>query len=264
MSISSEQKNQFLSIIGKLLDNNNQIRNEAHNQIYEITSKNTEESLLSCSEFLNDDLINIELRQLSSVIICKILKSSQNINKWILMNSKVQQSIKNNIFACLGSSNKELRKAAALSVTAIAKIELGRGNWPNLISTLTNILNTNDNPDFKLASLTTIGYLVDELSYNDINTEDRNLITNSIFNVFNNVKNNEEITFECLVTLGNYIPFLKEDKIQRKAILFNKFNVNFYEGKLFRSNKKRSDKRINGCINKFLLFNKRFFERNNI
>jgi len=211
MSISSEQKNQFLSIIGKLLDNNNQIRNEAHNQIYEITSKNTEESLLSCSEFLNDDLINIELRQLSSVIICKILKSSQNINKWILMNSKVQQSIKNNIFACLGISNKELRKAAALSVTAIAKIELGRGNWPNLISTLTNILNTNDNPDFKLASLTTIGYLVDELSYNDINTEDRNLITNSIFNVFNNVKNNEEITFECLVTLGNYIPFLKED-----------------------------------------------------
>ena len=211
MSISTEQKNQFLSIIGKLLESNNQIRNNAQSQIAEIISNNTEESLLSCSEFLNDDSIKLELRQLSSAIICNILKSSQNINKWILMNNKLQQNIKNNIFACLGSSNKDLRKAAGRSVTAIAKIELGRGNWTNLISTLTNILNNNNNIDYKLASITTIGFIVDEVSYNDINTEDRNLITTSIFSVFSNIKDNEEITFECLVTLGNYIPFLKED-----------------------------------------------------
>ena len=211
MSISTEQKNQFLLIIGKLLENNNQIRNNAQSQITEIISNNTEESLLSCSEFLNDDSIKLELRQLSSTIICNILKSSQNINKWILMNNKLQQNIKNNIFACLGSSNKDLRKAAGRSVTAIAKIELGRGNWTNLISTLTNILNNNNNIDYKLASITTIGFIVDEVSYNDINTEDRNLITTSIFSVFSNIKDNEEITFECLVTLGNYIPFLKED-----------------------------------------------------
>ena len=55
MSISTEQKNQFLSIIGKLLENNNQIRNNAQSQITEIISNNTEESLLSCSEFLNDN-----------------------------------------------------------------------------------------------------------------------------------------------------------------------------------------------------------------
>ena len=74
MSISTEQKNQFLSIIGKLLENNNQIRNNAQSQITEIISNNTEESLLSCSEFLNDDSIKLELRQLSSTIICNILK----------------------------------------------------------------------------------------------------------------------------------------------------------------------------------------------
>ena len=79
------------------------------------------------------------------------------------------------ILATLASPEVKVRRQVAQILASIATIEIPRNEWDELIPSLsTNAESTDLN--IKLSSLTTLGYICDELQPNDFNDATKNLI----------------------------------------------------------------------------------------
>ena len=106
---------------------------------------------------MNDSLPK-EVRQLCGVIIKNSLAGDTSEAKWLMIQQQKRTTIKENVLTCLGSETKEIRRGAATSVSAIAKIELPRGEWPTLVNTLVNA-SQHSNINYKISSILTAGFM---------------------------------------------------------------------------------------------------------
>ena len=71
------------------------------------------------------------------------------------------------ILATLASPKSLVRRQIAQILSSIASIEVPRKEWGDLLPSLCNNAK-NDELNIRLASLTTLGYICDELDTNDI------------------------------------------------------------------------------------------------
>lgn len=77
------------------------------------------------------------------------------------------------MMASLATESSQVRNQIASLIAAIAQIEIPRGEWSELIANLcTN--SSHENPKIRLTSLTTIGYICEELQPEDLTTELKN------------------------------------------------------------------------------------------
>jgi importin subunit beta-1 len=84
-------------------------------------------------------------------------------NFWISLQTDFKSNIKEAVVATLASEHSLVRSQVANLVAAIASIEIPRGEWDGLISNLCgNAEHTAYN--IRLASLTTLGYICEELN----------------------------------------------------------------------------------------------------
>ena len=89
--------------------------------------------ILELSKKLSDELEIKEIRQLSATLIKNIITKEPYINKYINeISLEMKELIKNNILSTLASPLIEIRKAAALTVAGICKIEIPLGQWINI------------------------------------------------------------------------------------------------------------------------------------
>lgn len=199
----------FYSLLTKCLDSNNEERRKAEEQITKISLTNYEDVILNCSYFQRNETLPNNVRQLCGVIIKNSLAGDDNIGKWLMIQTEKRAVIKENVISCLGSEAKDIRRGAATSVAAIAKIDLPRGEWPNLINTLVNASQYN-NINFKIASILTAGYICQEIEPSLLSSNDRINIFNLIFTnlPFGNITD-LELILQTLNALSQFIPFLE-------------------------------------------------------
>ena len=129
---------------------------------------------------------------------------------WVNLSAEIKEQIKTNVLGTLASPRKDARKGAAQAVSAIATIELPRGEWDKIIEVLT----TNANGkvlEYKLASLETLGYICEELPNNGLSPIHVNLILSAlIFNLMSNTEV-EDVKLYALTALVNCIKFCEEN-----------------------------------------------------
>jgi importin subunit beta-1 len=83
------------------------------------------------------------------------------------LDKEFKEQMKVAILATLASPKGLVRRQIAQILSAIASIEIPRKEWDELIPNLcTNA--SNEELNIRLASLTTLGYICDEVSPNDI------------------------------------------------------------------------------------------------
>lgn len=88
-------------------------------------------------------------------------------NYWINLDNEFKEQMKVAILATLASPQSKVRRQIAQILSSIASIEVPRKEWDELIPSLcTN--SSNDELNIRLASLTTLGYICDELYPADI------------------------------------------------------------------------------------------------
>ena len=92
------------------------------------------------------------------------------------------------VLATLASPKTLVRNQIANILAAIASIEIPRKEWDDLIPNLCNNSSSAD-LNIKLASLTTLGYICEELSTSDLNDGLKN---NIIMALTNNISENPE------------------------------------------------------------------------
>ncbi len=198
----------FYSLLIKCLDNNNEERKNAEMQITKISETNYEDVLLNCSFFLMNDSLPKEVRQLCGVIIKNSLAGDTSEAKWLMIQQQKRTTIKENVLTCLGSETKEIRRGAATSVSAIAKIELPRGEWPTLVNTLVNA-SQHSNINYKISSILTAGFISQEIEPSVFPKEERDKVFNMIFmNLPFGTITNLELILQTLNALLKFIPFL--------------------------------------------------------
>jgi len=130
------------------------------------------------------------------------------------------------ILATLASPKSLVRNQIANILASIASIEIPRKEWDDLIPNLcTN--STSSDINIKLASLTTLGYICEELSTDDLNNDLKNNIILALTNNISASPEEEQPTKLAIKALLYSIPYTspnfkvqsERDFIMQKVIL---------------------------------------------
>ena len=223
MNIYHEQNPEnLISKLSNILNADITIRTSAENQIKLLASENLSEFLISISEILSDEKERKEIRQLSATLIKNIISNVNYIQKYFEISSDTKQKIKNNILSTLASSILEIRKAAALAVAGICKIELPNNQWNNIFDILCNT-SQNENLYIQLSSLTTLEYIYEEISINDINLETKAKLLNTYYFLLDKNNSNDELILAALKSLNKFLVFIRDFIYSKESC------INFFE-----------------------------------
>lgn len=203
---------------------NEAIRTKATQEIDNLTSNSFEKFLFELSKKQANENESNEIRQLCATIIKNSINNNQSL--WLKLDYNFRNEIKNNILSTLISKDINIKKAAALCIAGICKVELPAGLWTDIFDVLINASQNND-IEIKVTSLITLQYIYEDISINCIKKETiLNLMNNyySLLTIKNNEdKNNANLIKACLRSIDKFIIFMdiiiNEDKA--RLVFFN-------------------------------------------
>ena len=211
-------------LLAASIDANEEIRNKAQQEINNLTNNNFDRFLLELSKKQASENEPIKIRQLCATIIKNIIKNSENA--WLNLNKDFRDEIKNNILSTLISKDINIKKAAALCIAGICKVELSKGLWLDIFDILINASQNND-IEIKITSLITLQYIYEDVSISFIKKEIILKLINNYYSLLSekniNEENNANLIKTCLESIHKFIPFieiiLRDDN--SKLIFFN-------------------------------------------
>lgn len=228
---------QLTVLMEGVFNSNESIRNQAVNQLNLIRDQNLGEYLLEVSKKISNEEEKKEIRQMSATIIKNTITTSPFNEKWFSLPEDLKQNIKKNVLSTLASNEIQIRKAAALALAGICKIEIPKGEWLNIFDVLCGTCE-NQNLYIKLSSLTTLEYIYEEIKKGDIPNEIVAKLLNTYYILLKNKSNSEDpqLIINTLLSLQKFLPFigdfLKDDKMKNeffKLIEEKIVNVNYNE-----------------------------------
>lgn len=138
-------------------------------------------------------------------------------NIWINQQDLVKEQIKQALVASLVNPSSVVRSGISQCIAAIAKIELPRKQWMDLIHTMASNA-THTNPIVRQASLQTLSYISDDVDADDITPDQKNQIVLAMTS--NIIPNSEDEQVKKCNHLGikglfSAIPYLSQNfKVQ--------------------------------------------------
>jgi hypothetical protein len=209
--------NDFQEVLNKCLNPNRSTREEGEALIDQYATNNFGTLLENCAIFLSEEQKPIQLRQLCATLIKNLINFiPKHSGKWDLLPMETKTNVKSYTLSCLASSFKEIRKAAGLTVAGktifnlgICKHELPRGEWPEIITILI-LASENENLNYKMSSLMTIGYIAQEIPPGILNTNEVDSILNALINnLGENIQ--AEVVELAISALLNFIVFAQKN-----------------------------------------------------
>lgn len=135
-------------------------------------------------------------------------KVSEYADFWIKLDGDLKEQMKMAILATLASPSNIIRRSIAQIISAIASIEIPRGEWNDLLPMLCrNSMDTELNKDMKSASLTTLGFICEEIEPRDLSVELKDNIISSLVTNITDDKNLEELTILAITSFPNSIRY---------------------------------------------------------
>ena len=212
MNINQSQNQNILplnQILSNIISSDIALRTQSENQINLLASENLSQFLISISEKLSDENEQKEIRQISSTLLKNIISNKNYIEKYFQIPTNIKQKIKNNILSTLASSNIDIRKAAALAVAGICRIELPQNQWNDIFDILISTAQ-NENLFIQLSSLTTLEYIYEEINVKDIDINIIAKLLNTYYLLLDNNNANDELILSSLKSLNKFLPFINE------------------------------------------------------
>jgi len=132
-----------------------------------------------------DEEVDVGSRQMACIIFKNFIINRSRDPKyegyWINLDNTFRTQVKEAIIAMLASPQALVRSQIANVVAAIASIEIPRNEWLDLLPILcTNAEHTEYN--IRLASLTTLGYICEEIEPDDVVDAVKNRIILALVN----------------------------------------------------------------------------------
>lgn len=112
--------------------------------------------------------------------------------RWLAIPADASKEIKDRLISILGTKYREVSSTVAIAIASIAEIELPKQRWPELIPTFLRICNdSNSTEDLKIATLTTIGYVCEQVPARVLENHSDNLLTAIVRGMDKSVINND-------------------------------------------------------------------------
>lgn len=138
-------------------------------------TKYAEENLALFLLELSKEIANENNSQITRQAACFCLKNNiamkdevsrkQLHQRWLQIQPEYRNQIKSILINTLGSNYKEVANTTAIAISSIAQAEIPQEQWPELIPSLLENSNSPQAADnLRIATLTCIGYVCDELS----------------------------------------------------------------------------------------------------
>ena len=217
MNIQQPQnQDPLIQSLSNILSPNFNLRTQAEKQINLLVSQNLSQFLISISERLSDENEKTNIRQLSATLIKNMISKPNYIQKYFQIPLELKQNIKNNILSTLASPIIEVRKAAAIAVAGICKIELPNKQWNNIFDILCNT-SQNENLYIQLSSLTTLEYIYEEIDIKDITLDNKAKLLNTYYSLLDNDNNNEELIIAALKSVNKFLLFISDFIIEKSS-----------------------------------------------
>lgn len=202
--------NEQLSIILKnALSSDSTVRKQSESQISQFLNQNAGYFIIELSKKISNEEEEKEIRLISSSIFKNALTNKKYIKVWYKYNSDIKKGIKENILSALVSKNKDIRKAASLSLAVICKLEISKGKWLDIFDLLINTSQNND-INIQISSLTSLDFIYEEINKDDIPNE----IIGKLLNTYKLLLTQENKKISLIISILNsllkFIPFIKD------------------------------------------------------
>lgn len=209
MNQQQVQYAQLSLILENILNPNQNIRNQAENEINLLLDHNFDQFLIELSKKLSIESEKKQVRQISSTIIKNMVGNIKYTEKWLKLSEEIKQTIKNNILSTLASKDIEIRKAAALALAGICRIEIPRKQWLNIFDILINT-SQNENLYIQLSSLTTLEYIYEEIQKGDIPNDTVAKLLNNYYSLLIKENADPQLSITTLNSIDKFLPFIND------------------------------------------------------
>ena len=207
--LQKNSKNDQLSIILKgIINPNYNIRKSAEEKITLFFLNNFGDFLLELSKKISTETEEKQVRQISATLI-KMVNKKENVEKWFNLPENIKKTIKDNVLSTLNSNDIDIRKAAALALASICKIEIPKGKWLNIFDVLINT-SQNTNINVQLSSLTALEYIYEEINKGDIPNQTVANLLNTYYSLLNKQNTNPELIINILSSIDKFLPFISD------------------------------------------------------
>ena len=198
------------------------IRKQAEDKINYICDQNFGQFLIELSKKIATEQEKKTVRQMSATIIKNMLNKEGYSSQWFKLNEEIKTIVKNNILSTLASNDIDIRKAAALTVAGICKIEIPAKQWLNIFNTLSNTTQ-NEDINIQLSSLTCLEYIFEEIKQSDLDLEIIANLLNTFYSILNKDDINENLCYYTLKAIYKFLPFIKE------FVKYDESRIKFYD-----------------------------------
>ncbi|CAG9331027.1 unnamed protein product [Blepharisma stoltei] len=158
------------------------LRSQALSKIEACEASDPQNFLLEVSNVLAGDQFPREARQLAAILIKNTvlnIKMKEQALPWHSFEEEITRQIKENCLASLASQDRDVRKATSQAVSAIAKQDIPKGKWNEVISIMVNNA-SHTNSCYKQAALDTLGYICEELDPSAVSVQQADSILTAI------------------------------------------------------------------------------------
>ena len=208
--LQQNNQNDQLSLILKGIYNPDMnIRKQAEDQVSMLLSQNFGQFLIELSKKIATEQEETQVRQVSATLIKMVINKTKYTEEWFKLIDDIKKAIKDNVLSTLASSNVDVRKAAALALAGICKIEIPKGQWLNIFDVLSNTAQNND-LNIQLSSLTTLEYIYEEINQGDIPNTTVAQLLNTYYSILSKENINPQLVINSLNSILKFLPFIND------------------------------------------------------
>lgn len=124
--------------------------------------------VLALSQEIANENADVNIRVAAGLALKNTLSAREQAKKdaqaqrWTMLDAPTKGQMKSALLMALASPQIRSGSVAAQVIASVAALEIPRGEWTDLITVLLNNVTT-DQPNLKLASLQTIGYICESI-----------------------------------------------------------------------------------------------------
>lgn len=201
-------------ILLQALSSEEQLRQNSTLLLQQEKQKSPENFVLELSRVLALASAPVATRQLSGILLKNALLNLNYedffTNIWDSVSEAVKEEIRTNTLGTLAEPDRSVRLSAAQAVSSVAKLDLSRKQWKDIINILvTNA--ANQNLAFKEASLMTLGYICDGLDPSVLEVSQVDSILSAIAVSMTPSESNLEIKIIAFKAFKNSLKFAKKN-----------------------------------------------------
>ena len=196
----------LLEIIQKCLSPNNDLRNNAEQEMIKCCDQNLFEVFSQICNLIKDETTLGDICLFCGTFIKHIFSTDKYISIWNSFSIEQQNLIKNFLLGSLASEKNAIKKACSLAIAGMAKIEIPKG-W-NIIEVLCKAA-IHENINYKITALITLQNIIDFMG-NKLKKHEKQQILGSLTT---DMSTNEQIEVikEAVIGYGKIIPFIEDN-----------------------------------------------------